>query len=119
MSNVFAFQGRLGADATKHEKNGKTFARFRVANDVGYGKRKSTQWVTCWIFGKRAGSALIDHLTKGQSVFVTGELRVEAKDGKAEMNLNVNALDLTGSAPRSQDGGSGGNSDDFDDDIPF
>jgi single-strand DNA-binding protein len=101
MSNAFSFIGRLGADAeTRKTQGGTSVLSFRAANDVGVGDKKTTQWITCLIFGKRAEGRLVEFLTKGAQVFVTGELRAALSEGqnKTYMNLDlfVDRLDLVG-----------------------
>lgn len=99
------FIGRIGKDAElKSTKTGENFAVFSVACDVGYGKNKSTVWVDCAIFGKRAES-LAPWLKKGTAVTVFGEPSVrtyEGRDGiKAAMSCRVEDLAFQGSVSRS------------------
>ncbi len=149
MSNQISFTGKLGQDAeTKYTAGGMAICNFSVANNVGYGDKKSTIWFRCAIFGKRAESGLVEYLIKGQEVFISGELKVNeytAKDGTAKTSLEVNAniVDLVGGKPKTDDSerhASGNKNqanptsvdfnadgyeksdpsmDDFDDDIPF
>lgn len=133
MSNVIAFSGRLGEDATKRTTpGGASVLSFSVASDTGYGDKKQTQWFRCAIWGKRADSALADYLVKGAQVFVTGELRASIGEGRDKSYLNldvrVEQLDLMGGRegrtrpPREREPGADDErpeGEPFEDDIPF
>lgn len=147
--NVWTFTGRLGADGElRTTQSGERVLGFRVANDVGFGDRRTTQWVECSLWGRRA-EALAPHLTKGKQVVVSGELTLrefDKRDGTrgAGLSVRVNDLDLVGGRDGAQGGtggsnggpsssggghqGGGGSSsgggraprhDDLDDEIPF
>ncbi len=73
MSNSIAFVGHLGQDAELRRVGENTVLEFTVANNVGYGERKITNWFRCNLWGKQAQS-LEPMLLKGKQVFVTGEL---------------------------------------------
>lgn len=118
------FTGRLGRDAeTKHIANGTALAGFPVAVDVGYGDRKDTIWLDCTIFGKRAESKLIEYLTKGQQVAVSGDLSKREHEGKTYLQVRVDDIDLVGgrseSGPRPAHHQEQVHSDDLEDSIPF
>jgi single-strand DNA-binding protein len=71
---------------------------FRVANDVGFGNSKTTQWVSCSFWGKR-GEAVANFIKKGDKITVVGELKLEqftTRDGKpdAKLAVRVNDVDL-------------------------
>ncbi|HYG89316.1 MAG TPA: single-stranded DNA-binding protein, partial [Azospirillum sp.] len=109
--NVWTFTGRLGADAElRTTQSGEKVLGFRVANDVGFGERKTTQWVDCSIWGRRAES-LAPHLTKGKGVVVSGEVTLreyEKRDGTrgAQMSVRVAEIDFMGGG--REEGGGGG-----------
>ena len=111
--NVWTFTGRLGADGElRTTQSGEKVLGFRVANDVGFGERKTTQWVDCSIWGRRA-EALAPHLTKGKAVVVSGEVTIreyEKRDGTrgAGLSVRVNEIDFTGGAREGEGGGYGG-----------
>ncbi|KAA0598827.1 single-strand DNA-binding protein [Azospirillum lipoferum] len=111
--NVWTFTGRLGADGElRTTQSGEKVLGFRVANDVGFGDRKTTQWVDCSIWGRRAES-LAPHLTKGKSVVVSGEVTLreyEKRDGTrgAGLSVRVAEIDFTGGAREEGGGGSYG-----------
>lgn len=108
--NVWTFTGRLGADGElRTTQSGEKVLGFRVANDVGFGERKTTQWVDCSIWGRRA-EALAQHLTKGKQVVISGEVTIrefDKRDGTrgAGLSVRVNEIDFTGG---SREGGEGG-----------
>lgn len=105
--NVLSFTGNLGRDASTNSVNGTAVANFPVAMKAGYGQNEQTVWVDCALWGKRAESGLIQYLTKGKQVAVTGEIgtrEYQAKDGttRTAITCRVNDVTLMG------DGGSGG-----------
>lgn len=71
--NKIAITGRLAADADmRYTANNDAILNFRVADDVGYGDKKTTNWWACSLFGKRA-EGLQQYLTKGQQVTIFGQ----------------------------------------------
>lgn len=97
--NVFSFTGRLARDAeSRTTPSGKSVLSFTVANDVGFGDNKKTNWIRCAIFGKRAEGQLSSYLVKGTEVAVTGELTLDEydnKQGEHKANLSLFVQDLT------------------------
>lgn len=85
--------GNLVSDAeVKTGKDGKEFVSFRVAVSEGSGEeRKSTYYDISYV-----KSGLLQYLTKGQAVYVSGRLSLSAvaKDGKAYLNAYVGAKDI-------------------------
>lgn len=145
--NVWTYSGRVGADPElRTTGSGEQVLSFRVANDVGFGNSKSTQWVDNSYWGKRA-AAVAPYIKKGMKITVSGEVKLETyetRDGKpgAKLAVRVNDLDLpartdgegsdrdtgsSGGSQRSSGGSSGGGNkppqnqkyQDLDDDIPF
>jgi single-strand DNA-binding protein len=94
--NVLTIVGNLGQDATVDEKNGSTVANFSVAMKSGYGDKAQTIWVSCSLWGKQAESKLVDYLTKGQSVAISGEMGTSEYKGKTSITMNVKLISLTG-----------------------
>ena len=98
--NNFNFSGNVGRDAeTKHLPSGTAVMNFPVAVNVGFGEKKSTLWVDCAVFGKRAESGLLDLLKKGAVVVCNGEANLntyQTKDGefRAKVTCNVNDVDI-------------------------
>ncbi len=112
--NKITFTGRLGADVDmKYAASGDAIANFKVASDVGYGDKKSTNWFACALFGKRA-EALAQYLTKGLPVTIFGSLTLREwtnKDGVKMLSpdVRVDEVELHGTkksdnepAPRQQ-----------------
>ena len=122
--NKISAVGRLAADAeTRFLPNGDALCSFRVASDVGYGDKKTTNWFTCTIFGKR-GEALAPHLTKGQQVTVFGTLTLREwndKDGAKRMSpeIRVDEIALQGGKREGAPAGRAAPVNDVADDIPF
>lgn len=99
---------------------------FAVATDHGYGDKKTTIYINCSLFGKRATS-LANFLVKGTQIVVHGEIytrEYQAKDGtmKTTLECRVSEIDLVGkrnegeqSKPDASPAAGGG----FDDEVPF
>lgn len=107
--------------------------QFSFALNSGYGEKKTTSWINCSIFGKRA-QTLSDMLNKGDRVGISGELtnrKYTDKSGaeKYSLECRINDLTLLGSksdtsyqpkennAPQANSDAT--NWDDMDDKIPF
>lgn len=96
--NNFVFSGRLGKDP-EHSTTagGHEMLKFSVANDIGYGENKKTQWIDCVVWGKR-GTALAQILTRGIRVVVAGDVTTRAyvnkTSGEAVGILCVNVKDV-------------------------
>lgn len=107
MTNKISFAGRLAADAeVKFLPNGDPLCSFRVASDVGYGDKKTTNWFSCQIWGKR-GEAVAPHLTKGQQVTVWGTLQLREwtnKDGAKQLSPDVRVDDVALQGGKSEGG---------------
>jgi single-strand DNA-binding protein len=119
--------GRLGGDAElKTLQSGTQVCSFSVADDVGYGENKKTQWIKCAIFGTRAGK-VCSYLTKGTMVEVIGRPQVNTwkdKQGEPRANIEVSVSDINlhggGSKDRSvADNAPATQRDDMNQDIPF
>ena len=101
--NVWCFSGRVGADAElRTTQSGEKVLNFRVANDIGFGDRKTTQWVDCQYWGKRA-KAVSSYVRKGDKITVSGEVKLEEfqrRDGTpgSKLAVRVNDLDLAARA---------------------
>ena len=118
--NSITFDGRLAADAElRYTPSGEPVLSFRVASDIGFGERKSTNWFSCQVWGKR-GESLKNYLAKGQQVTVYGQLTLrewQDKDGNKRVSpdVRVNELSLQGGRNEmgaSSGGGMGGGMDD-------
>ena len=109
--NVWTFSGRVGADAElRTTQSGEKVLSFRVANDVGFGDRKTTQWVDCSMWGRRAES-VANYVKKGDKVVVSGELKLEEfqrRDGTPGSKLSVRVAEMDLGSKQGEGGGGGG-----------
>jgi len=100
--NKTTITGRIVADAElRFTTNGDGILGFRVADDVGYGERKSTNWWQCSIFGKRATENFKQYLVKGQQVTVFGQVVLREwtnKEGIKQLSpdVRVDEVELMG-----------------------
>lgn len=100
--NLYTFTGRIARDSeNRTTQGGMAICSFTVAVDAGYGENKSTNWIRCSLFGKRASGNLPQYLLKGCQVAISGELRVreyEDNEGnkRTSVECNINTLDLIG-----------------------
>lgn len=129
-----SFKGNIGRDCETKTVGENKVTKFSVADTSGYGDKKTTQWITCSLWGAR-GDKLAQYLTKGTNVLVYGDITTHAymaKDGtaKADMTCRVTEIELLGgkkdgegksdespSYKAQSPASSGGAS--FEDDIPF
>ena len=127
--------GKLGGDVELKDVNGTALAKFSVAQNVGFGDKKSVNWFNVSIWGGQAKSNFVDYLKKGQMVQVVGELSTREYNGKTYMEVRSYSCNLAGSpqggqqqAPQQQGYAqpkrqaqptAGGGTSDLDDDLPF
>ena len=108
--NSITFDGRLAADAElRYTPSGEPVLSFRVASDIGFGDRKTTNWFSCQLWGKR-GESLKEFLAKGQQVTVYGQLTLrewQNKEGQKQLSpdVRVNELSLQGGKREGAGGG--------------
>ena len=111
--NSITFDGRLAADAElRYTPSGEPVLSFRVASDIGFGERKSTNWFSCQVWGKR-GESLKNYLAKGQQVTVYGQLTLrewQDKDGNKRVSPDVRVNELSLQGGRNEMGASSGGS---------
>jgi single-strand DNA-binding protein len=135
MSNNLTFDGTVVRDAeVRHLQSGQSVLSVTVANNQGFGERKTVMFIRVSLWGKRAEGNFVTFLTKGATVFVSGELsqREYESNGQTKTSLELNAtiLDLIGgkresnAAPQQQQRQTASQKpaaqDDYDDsDIPF
>lgn len=94
--NSFSFTGRLTRDAAVKNINGKTLVELSVANNIGYGDYKKTNWLKVKWWGDRANNAA-PIFTKGALVTSSGELSTESyenKEGKTIIELVVTVFGM-------------------------
>mgnify|MGYP003488911658 CR=1 FL=1 len=125
--NVFSVSGNVGQDGNLRTAGSTPVLNFSVADTIGFGDKKRTQWISCAIWGKRA-EALAPHIKKGTRVTVWGELELkdyEKRDGGKDKNLNLNVSQIAmhgGAQPSQPSQGGFGESDDpaySASDVPF
>lgn len=102
MANNISIIGRLGRDGEGKNAGGTALFEFSVAEDVGFGDRKVTNWWKVQLWGKQAEGRLVDFLTKGQQVAVFGEVTLREwtdKDGNKRLSpeIRANSVQLVGS----------------------
>ncbi len=100
MSNSISLTGRLGKDAVVRTAGKSQVMSFTVANNIGFGDRKSTNWFSCSVWGARATQKIADMLVKGNEVFISGELSTRTwgdNDENTSLEVNVTVLDFLGS----------------------
>lgn len=89
--------GNIGKDGeVKTGDSGMARLSFPLAETIGYGESKKTQWINCTLFGKRADT-LSKMLVKGAKVLVFGEVSLreyQAKDGTMKTSLDCNVSDV-------------------------
>jgi len=107
--NVFAFNGRLGADAeVAYTQGGTAIWTARVAVDYGWGDKKGTTWLNAKALGKHAESLGKLELRKGARIGAYGELQVREYDkrdgGKGtSVDVLVSQIDLLDKRQESGD----------------
>lgn len=139
--NSITFDGRVVADAElRYTPSGEPVLSVRVASDIGFGDKKTTNWFACQVWGKR-GEALQQYLTKGQQVTVYGQLTLREWTDKENVkrlspDVRVNEISLQGGKredgegapparseptppPKRQDPPAAQKKDAPDEDIPF
>lgn len=128
MSNTISFIANVVADAEVSQAGQSDVMKVRLANNVGFGDKKTTNWFTAELWGKR-GVSLQPHLVKGKQVFVTGSLTLRKyndKEGVEKISPDVKVSDIQmvgskdsspASSPASQTTSSA--SAGTEDDMPF
>lgn len=131
MINVVTLHGRLTRDPELRTTNsGKSVCGFTIANDTGFGDRKSTHFIDCVAWEKTA-EFLCNYFGKGQEVLVQGSLQTREyadKQGGKRKAAEVVVREVDFCGPKGQ-GGSGGSEPqaqegamqfyDSDEDLPF
>lgn len=102
MSNSISFVGKLGKDSERGSYSNGQYLKFSVAENVGWGDKKTVNWWNCTLFGKQAEGSLMDYLLKGAQVFIVGEVSfTQGNDGKTYNNLTIKHIELVGSKQSS------------------
>lgn len=96
--NKITATGRVVADAElRANASGDSVCSFRVASDVGFGDRRTTNWFTCTIWGRR-GESLVGYLKKGTPVTVFGTLTLREwtnRDGVKQLSPDIRIDEIT------------------------
>ena len=87
---TIAICGNLGANAIRRtSSDGREFMTFSVAvND----SKDKTLWFNCISSMRKS----FDYLIKGQCVCVVGDLQIDMYQGKIDLSVNVDRLELCG-----------------------
>lgn len=96
--NKITADGRIVADAeVRVTPAGDAICSFRMASDVGFGDKKTTNWFSCTVWGKR-GESLSQYLTKGTPVTVYGTLTLREwtnKEGIKQLSPDIRIDEIT------------------------
>ena len=131
--NVVCMDGRLGKDPElRYTPTGKAVCNFTIANDLGFGDKKTTNWhrVVAW---NGQAEAIGQYLGKGSRVGITGELTNrswEDREGVKRFTTEIRARTIDFLSPKNGTGEktfdgpptdppAGGPMDIPEDDIPF
>ena len=87
--NTITVTGRLGKDPEQKTFGNTTTAKFSIASDVYERGEKKTLWFNATAFGRNV-EQIMNQLTKGTLVTVSGELTIYERDGKTSLNVSVN-----------------------------
>ena len=94
--NKITLVGRLGQDPElKTSKGGKSFAKFSIATNDGYGDNKKTNWHSCTAFGK-AAELIEKYVKKGSEIAVSGSIDYNKHEEKIYTNILVNDFTFIG-----------------------
>ena len=102
MSNIMSFVGTVVRNAeTKVLPNGSTVCNVTIANNQGWGEKKTVLFIRVALWGKRAEGTFPTLLVRGKQIFVSGELsqrEYQGNDGstKTSLELHANIIDLVG-----------------------
>lgn len=72
--NKIIITGRLTKDVEVHNSEKTSVGTFTLANDVGYGDNKKTNFFRCVCFGKTT-EVMNKYTSKGSKILICGELR--------------------------------------------
>jgi len=110
--------GNVGQDPElRHTTNGNAVANFSLATNQRIKGEERTEWhrIVCWA---KLAEMVAEHVQKGSSVLVTGELRTrdwEDNEGTKRYTTEVHVRDFRFVGKRY----SADEAEDDDDDIPF
>lgn len=108
--------GRLGKNPeTQQSASGRTYVRFSLATNDGYGETKKTNWHSCVAFGK-TGEILAKYVGQGDFLAVSGRLEYNKTEDKVYSNVIVGEITLISSGSGKSNTES---STSQDDDLPY
>lgn len=87
--NSFSCIGKLGADSALAKAGNVDVLNFTLADDQGFGDKKTTNWIACSVWGSRAPK-LQQYLKKGTDAYVSGQIKAELyqkRDGSAGVKM--------------------------------
>jgi single-strand DNA-binding protein len=90
--NRIILSGNLADDPKPFDFGGKHYAKIRIANNVGFGERKRTNWVDVTIWHESTATYILEYGRKGAYVVVQGEVSARAytdKNGEVKATLEV------------------------------
>lgn len=122
MLNSVTIHGRMVRDPDlRTTQSGKSVCAFCVANDTGYGERKTAHFLDCVAWEKTA-ELLCSYFAKGQEVLLRGQLQTreyEDREGKKRKatEIVVREVDFCGPGPGKRQEEQ--ENYEIDDDLPF
>ncbi len=87
--------GNLGHDASVRQINGKDYVCFDVAHGEKVNGERKTVWISVLWSGN--GGNLLQHMRKGATVFVRGDLTAKTytgRDGQTSVSMSVMAREI-------------------------
>lgn len=94
--NKVTLVGRLGQDPEhKTATSGKTFVKFSLATNDGFGDNKKTNWHSCTAFGK-AADIINQYVKRGSEIAVSGSIDYNKNEDKYYTNILVNDFTFIG-----------------------
>lgn len=124
--NKFIVTGNLVRDPELKfvPATGMAIVKFSVANNEGWGDKKTVNYFNCTAF-KATAEAIANYTHKGSKVLIDGKVQLgsyEKKDGSGKQNTTdiiVNQIEFLGSKADGQAKPSGNNFSDFPDEDVF
>lgn len=119
--NTIIVAGRLARDPeTKFTQTGKAVTNFSIANDSGFGDKKTTNWINI-VAWEKTSEFVTRYFEKGSKIVVQGRLTTrnyETSNGEKRTSTEVVAdqIFFGDSKPQERAVGGGGNSDES---MPF
>lgn len=106
MNNI-SFVGNIVADAQVRQAGQKNVINLRVADNVGFGDKKVTNFFDVSSFRNANSEKFVNILTKGSKVFISGEFKTrnwKSKEGEDRVSLDVmaNEISLVGDGKPSE-----------------